>query len=602
MSNHVGETLYNLRIAKHISQSDLCRGLCSVSAFSRYELGERVPNRLLLNAFLQRMGASPRYMITMINSAEYLYLSWKKRVFQAARDDDFTAVKKLLDEQIASNTALSSPLQKQFLYLMRAYSFESDGNFPESIRLLQEAIELTLPGYACNASQYLMSVEETLMLIKLSELYIKTDKNDDAVYLLNNVIKYLEEHYEERLLQQTYPKAARLIAPLLINLEHFPECERICHRAIEILRNAGMIADLAEIMDSYLKCVPEGGYAAKCRKWLWTLRCVNQKYGGGFSGRILVYQWEQESYLVEEVLRDYRAANNLSQEEMSFGLFSTETLSRAENGKHALSVDNYHAIRSKLSMDEDYFNPRLNTDDYHILEKMDRVHREVTVDNYDKASELLSEVKQEMQKDGTYSDAYNRNYIEAINVCILLAQKKVWGEQLIAACEKVLGCRYEDIFTESFWNRFLSKDKADMLNLMAITTPKTDPGKSIFIWEHMLDKLEKSRLPLADRRTSAMPVIINLSTIYGITGRYQDCIDMCEKGIQICLETGHCTKLGKLIGNDVETRMILSGEKETYREVFQQVYYLNDMYGIVRSIDYYNKFYMENFDKDIQWY
>lgn len=39
-----------------ISQERLCRGLCAVSALSRYENGERIPDRLLMNALIQRLG------------------------------------------------------------------------------------------------------------------------------------------------------------------------------------------------------------------------------------------------------------------------------------------------------------------------------------------------------------------------------------------------------------------------------------------------------------------------------------------------------------------------------------------------------------------
>ena len=39
-----------------ISQERLCRGLCAVSALSRYENGERIPDRLLMNAFDSKAG------------------------------------------------------------------------------------------------------------------------------------------------------------------------------------------------------------------------------------------------------------------------------------------------------------------------------------------------------------------------------------------------------------------------------------------------------------------------------------------------------------------------------------------------------------------
>lgn len=55
------ETIFSLFLTKErekqgISQERLCRGLCAVSALSRYENGERIPDRLLMNALIQRLG------------------------------------------------------------------------------------------------------------------------------------------------------------------------------------------------------------------------------------------------------------------------------------------------------------------------------------------------------------------------------------------------------------------------------------------------------------------------------------------------------------------------------------------------------------------
>ncbi len=57
--NDIGKIIFTLRKHYNISQEMLCSGLCSDATLSRIELGERIPDKFLLDALLQRLGKSP---------------------------------------------------------------------------------------------------------------------------------------------------------------------------------------------------------------------------------------------------------------------------------------------------------------------------------------------------------------------------------------------------------------------------------------------------------------------------------------------------------------------------------------------------------------
>ena len=67
------------REKRGISQERLCRGVCAVSALSRYENGERIPDRLLMNTLIERLGKSSDKLVTMISCQEYAYFEWKSK-------------------------------------------------------------------------------------------------------------------------------------------------------------------------------------------------------------------------------------------------------------------------------------------------------------------------------------------------------------------------------------------------------------------------------------------------------------------------------------------------------------------------------------------
>ncbi len=598
----IGDILYNLRTKKHISQSKLCRGLCSVSAFSRYERGERFPNWLLLNVFMQRLGVSASLITTTISVSEYTYLLWKRDVLQSLKCNDIALTKELLKSPTALSPSESYVLQKQFICSATACIFEKEKNYSKSIELLNDAICITIPDYGDKLNELLLSAEEMLMMIKLSELYIKNNQKDSAVNLLRNVIKYSENHYESVLLSTIYPKAVRILSHMLIEKECFAECEMLCCNAIEMLRISGNGFDLKELIACCLRCSPRGEFAVKYEKWLWALDKVNLEYDANSFDCSCIYPWEQELYLINEIVRDYRLTSAMSQEEMSFGLFSTETLSRAENGRHSLNTENYYAVRRKLSVEESYYNPLLNTNDYFTLTNMYKAYQALMAFDVIKAKKHLCEAIQRLENSGEIDYDYNRNIIEAVNIVVLFLEKKAASSEVVAACQKVLRCEYEDIFEQPFWNRYISKEKADFLNFIAIAIMKSEREKSVIIWEHILDKLEKSGVWLADRYSTAITAMGNLSTCYGILGRYENCVKICDRGIQLRLMTGHCSRIGHLIGDKAEALICLGENKETYRDSFRQAYYLSDLFNIKTSSTYYDRYYRENYDREIKWY
>lgn len=195
-----------------------------------------------------------------------------------------------------------------------------------------------------------------------------------------------------------------------------------------------------------------------------------------------------------------------------------------------------------------------------------------------------------------------QSVLEMTNVTILSSLEKMGKKEVIASCERFLKCEYPDIFEETFWNRYLSKARAEALNHIAVAIVSTEREKAVFIWEHLLEQLKKSRVLLPDRYNSAMLPIVNLSTCYGVMGRYQDCVRVCLAGISLCLQKDRYTNLSSLMGNYGEARILLGDQKEDYRELFRQVYYLADLFQIAVEIPYYDEFYRENFDRDVVWY
>ena len=145
----ISELLYILRLEKDVGQKKLCWGLCSQGTYCRYETGERTPDRLLLNAIIQRLGKSADKLVTILTIREYRYFLWKKKVLTAVGENDIDEVERLLTEKEASDLTINKSLQLQFKYRMQALVARyKEGDIEKGISLLEQAVELTMrfPG------------------------------------------------------------------------------------------------------------------------------------------------------------------------------------------------------------------------------------------------------------------------------------------------------------------------------------------------------------------------------------------------------------------------------------------------------------------------
>ncbi len=607
-SQKIGDVLYKVRKEKRASQDVLCLGLCTKGAFSKFEWGERRPDRLLLNAVLLRLGKNPDKMATILTAEEYAYFVWKKKVLTAVGQQDMPALKKLLEEPEAERIVVHEGLQRQFLYQMEAVVSEYEGKDPEKcIRLLEQAVDITMPGIRRGgAERYLISVEEMRLLLNLARFLILGERKDEAFPMLVDILDYTEKHYKDYEAKvKVYPLGVKLLVPLLMERKRELEGAVLCKKAVELLCWQGVLYDLAELMELYLLCskgLPRTEEIVRYEKQLWALKEVYREFGGhGYlkENYLLSYS-NQEMYLLDEVIRRSRTAKELSQEELSEDICTPETLSRIESGKRAPNTRNFRALMEKLDTGLDYYNGELDTDDFLVLEQELELERAISLKNWEEAQRILEDLKSKVDM----SSPKNLQTLRAKENCILFNQKKLGLQGFLKSCEQAMNCEGERWREEGFWKQFFTKYKVTMMNYMAcIYHIDHRMEDALFILEHLLEQLTSSKIGLAGRYRSSMTVISNLSAYYGENGQLEKCIEMCEMGIGLCLECGRGIKLGIFLVNKAEAMNTEAGKTiEKCKEYFKWAFYISDLLSNHNLTAYVEKYYCSHFEQDIAWY
>ena len=75
-----------------------------------------------------------------------------------------------------------------------------------------------------------------------------------------------------------------------------------------------------------------------------------------------------EIYNIGEVIQKRRKSLGITQEQLSEGICSVQTLSRVENGKHQISWEKFKRLMEKLGMPSEKYSLVIKVDDMESIE------------------------------------------------------------------------------------------------------------------------------------------------------------------------------------------------------------------------------------------
>lgn len=310
MKKTLGQMLSEAIVTGNVSQTDLCRGLCSTSALSRYLNGERRIDRLLLTALMQRLGLSPDKFSTVLTEEEYYYFDWKQRLASAQIEQDWEKVSLLLEEDEAKDRSCNQVLQEQFYLLMQGVVQERLLRDREkSLSLIKQAIQQTVPEFPDKLdSNLLLSVQEiSAMLIWQGE----QDDEEMSVSVLRFLEAYTLTHYrEEQEAVKLYPKVAARYLPILFRQEKYYECLTIGEKALGMMISTGYASSMETVLENYVKAAEASGLAESVHKkrvqleaWKGLTRELGHTESGLDDELYMMDVWQEVELLDERISR-----------------------------------------------------------------------------------------------------------------------------------------------------------------------------------------------------------------------------------------------------------------------------------------------------------
>ncbi len=291
------------------------------------------------------------------------------------------------------------------------------------------------------------------------------------------------------------------------------------------------------------------------------------------------------------VIKNRREELGLTQEDLADGICSVPTLSRIENGERMPTKNHFDMLLQRLGYSEMYVDFYTNRQDFHIHELKSKIRRAYFVGDYTLARKCFSEFEcitgERTQIDQQFLMLYK----------VLLDPEQYTNAEKIAQFEAALrltcpGYNYSRI------PHILSYEEIILLNNIAINYYLTENQDRAITILMSLKLFYDSHIISAEEALRTQPMVLyNLSKCLGQAGRYDECIDICNSGIQLAKATAKCLYLCRTLYNRgwALLNRAQPGDREAAQHSIWQAYQFACVIGYDKEAEHCKYFWEKNF-------
>ena len=244
----IGSVIQYFRDSYGISQSILCRGLCSVTTLSRIEADEREADELLLETLLERLGKTPNQFELILTNLDYVLYQNREEIKEQISNRNYDEAYKLLDIY-EKEAASKGSVHKQFIVASKAMLNEEQGGATEkTLELLMKAISYTVPDFKTQEIEDIyLSNTEFVIMIQIIQKMIFIGTIDEARKILFLLLGYFDIHPSMEGNRALYPQLAIIACRLLIQENNYSDALEICNKGLKMNKGNRKLDYLGEL-------------------------------------------------------------------------------------------------------------------------------------------------------------------------------------------------------------------------------------------------------------------------------------------------------------------------------------------------------------------
>ena len=252
-------------------------------------------------------------------------------------------------------------------------------------------------------------------------------------------------------------------------------------------------------------------------------------------------------YVVGDFLRETRIRKGYTQEEVSYGICTTASLSRIENGAQKPGRLILEKLFERLGTENNLFNSFVSREEMELYSAIQNLIRDITDEDVTKLKEHISLVE------NLATDAS-----ELEHQCLYFAkgelarQKDKDDKKAMEMYMKAIHITLPDFDGKSpLRNNLLTFDEIMIINSISILYSNDEKNimnaihRDMWLKEYMENKIVDGKM-----KTAKYPMILyNLSCWLGVENCHAEALKMAEQGINFCIEYGNLAFFPLLILN-----------------------------------------------------
>lgn len=407
-----GEYLFDLRTERGVTMQQLCNGLCDMGMLSRFERGEREPDRLIQDRLLSRLG------IPLENYENFLYSEdyerWERRqdiLWEIA--EGHTAYAGRLIEGYQQEYPMKQTLEKQFILAMQAQVKRQEGCADGELEeLFLQALLLTVPWARTEKIlDKVVSMEEINLLME----WMRYDSRGFSARRYEELLDYIEKIQKTQLfMAKLYPKAVYYFYIAWKKQKKRSQTQAkkllvLCEKAIGLLRDANRTYYLWELFgmeEELLRGMVDGSKEAereleeKCREgreFRKTLEEIYEEYGASVKMRDFCYLYiAAETYCIGDIVRIRRRMLGMTMQQLCDGICSERTVSRLERNEKKPQKAVAVQLMERLGLSSEFMRTEIVTSSHQAKEQFKELKLAQNNRDLQRAEELLEELKRQL--------------------------------------------------------------------------------------------------------------------------------------------------------------------------------------------------------------
>lgn len=556
-----------MRKGKKVSIARLSRGICSASMLARIEAGERLPEKIVRDRFLERLG------LTNDGYEDYLqpdeYALWKSRqdLLRAVENKDIKEADRLIVRYEQNSQNQSNVIERQFYLAMKGQLAQYRNEQETELRSLYgKALGLTVPDVAYDKwRKQLFSVQEWNLLLE----YIRFGGNIGRIEWEEAPYAYRKAAYE--LLLEEFQKA---VTDVYGRVKIFPKAVyyygtaqmkqpgadwewekllRLCRQAIAMLRSTGRMHYLYELLEMKEKLLAASGQEAPLEKEMTETRELKQvlsdlyqKYHVSERTENCCYLYRQtDNESIGSVIRRRRKLLGLTQKQLCEDICEPRTLQRLELNQTRAQTAVVRKLLARLRLPVECQRMEIISDNYEAVALYREMSRAANAYEEDRVEKLLQRLTSLL----SMQNIYNRQEIKRSEAINQLAQGKITRKEYVEQIREALEYTVALTDMKNLQEGYLTCAEIECIYNIATRMEEGEAWQYFKpLWE-IYKRYEEEENDVEAHISMYLLVMRGIASHLGNTGRYQESNRISDRAIRESLKSGRVYMLHNYIYN-----------------------------------------------------